>query len=211
MNGKDESRPSAAEVAVLPSLIRKEAETEVAQLQGEALRRAQEVRGAAEVEARLLREAAQQEGERHGRRRGAELLAAADAEARLEALRDREALIAAVLERARERLDEWTTLPQPADVLAALVREGLAVIAERPLVLHVATASGAIFDEVLRGAGFEGVVARIETNLPGGGVVVETPEGRLRFDNSFASRMARSRERLRRVVGDLLFAEESET
>jgi vacuolar-type H+-ATPase subunit E/Vma4 len=113
------------------------------------------------------------------------------------------------MEQARTQLASFTTLPKAADILATFIREALRVLQPGPLRVCLPEGDGALLDAAIRkslGAGRWAL--RFETDaIPGGGVIVETEDGRLRFDNSLDARMRRHRNDLRQLAADALFTE----
>jgi len=78
-----------------------------------------------------------------------------------------------------------------------------------PLHLRVAAPQQAPWQEALRQ--LHEVAARMqveEAPIAGGGVLIETADGRLRLDNSFAARLQRQHDELRRLVAGVLFSKE---
>ncbi len=195
----------------MAKLVREQADAEIVQLVAEGREAAERVRKAAEEEARRVREAAQREGEAGGRRRAAQILALADAESRLVVLRAREEAIDEALGRAQAVLGGPEGIAVAAEHLPDLVREALASIAEGAVIIRMSAA----YQGLLDAADVAGVVdadrraIRVDWSaVEGGGVIVESSDGRLRYDNSFTARMGRLRAMLRREVARELLAEE---
>lgn len=202
------SGPSETDLDRLADLIRRQAAEEAEEIRAQAERRARDIRSAAEAEARGVREVAEQEGMRRGRRRAAEIVALAEVEARLEALRDREALIASVLQRAGEQLDGGDSPAQPEPIFTALVREALDIVADRPATVRLPAGGDALIEPMRRELGGAGVTVELAPPGSGDPLIVASDDGRLRFDNSFAARLRRSHERLRWLAHEALFGEE---
>lgn len=196
----------AHEAARLAALIREQAAAEVEQVASEARQREEHIRRAAEAEARAIRVAAEREGESRGRRRAARLLARAEAGARMEWLRARQGLIDDVIERSQAELAQFATMPSAGARLADLIREALSVLPDGPVRARVPASYEGLLREALReNGGDQRLAVQPESgSVPGGGVVVETENGRLRFDNSFAARIRRERDRFHRVVAACL-------
>jgi vacuolar-type H+-ATPase subunit E/Vma4 len=200
-----------AEAERLAALIAEQAAAEAAQVEAEGRKRAQETRAAAEAEARRIDAAAQAEAQERGRRQASQIVAAARAGGRLEWLRAREALIEEAIEQARTQLADVQATEDTAEVVAGLVGEALAVLPHGALRLRLSPAWTAQADEIVRRIDpARSADLQIEPDaVPGGGVIVETPDAHLRFDNSFDARLCRQRQHIRRLVGALLFSGES--
>jgi V/A-type H+/Na+-transporting ATPase subunit E len=207
----DGSGPGSPEALRLAKMIGEQAAIEAAQSLAEARGRAEGIVAAARAEVEHVAAEARREGEARGRRRAAELVALTDAEARLLRLRAREALIDDAIERARTRLAELAGGPGAAALLQALVAEALAVLPPGRLRLRAAERDRPHLEAALRSLG---AGERAELHLEPAaseGVIVESEDGRLRFDNRFEARLHRERESLRRLVAGLLFAGEDAT
>jgi vacuolar-type H+-ATPase subunit E/Vma4 len=204
----------AQDAGALAALIREQSATEIAQLLADAHARAARVQATASAELESIRAAAAREGEERGRRRAAALLAVAEAQSRLKLLQVREHHIDEALGRAHTQLSTLHGVPNPRQIVASFVREALRALEPGPVRVRLPAAEAALLDEATRrqlGAGrwalhFESAA------LPGGGVIVETEDGRRRFDNSIAARCRRRAPQLRRLAAQLLWpAAESES
>ena len=198
--------------ARLVAFIREQCAAEAETVITQAQERAQRTRTAAAAEAESIRDAARRQGEERGRRRAAEILTLADAESHREWLHAREQLIDAAIEQAWHALARFPEMPDATQVLTRMIAEALAALPPGAVRMHVPEAYAAIFDAAQRaGAIPNGRVVHVEKATLAGGVIVETEDGRVRFDNSFDARGRRRRETLRRLVADTLFSEASTT
>ena len=204
----------AQDAAGLAALIHEQSATEIAQLLADAQARAERVRATATAELEATRAAARREGEERGRRRAAALLAVAEAQSRLRLLEVRETHIDEALRRAHTQLDTLSGVPDPRQIVASFVREALRTLEPGPVRVLLPEVQAALLDDATRrqlGAGrwalhFEPAA------VPGGGVIVETDDGRRRFDNSIQARCRRRAPSLRRLAAELLWpAAESES
>lgn len=195
--------------AALVRLIQEQSASEVAEVLGRAHERAAQIAAAAESEATKISALARQEGEQRGQRAAAEIFAVADAESRRQQLWDREALVNEVLHAVRKRLEGLPDLPDGPVVLQELIREALQVLPHGAVRVRWPAEYQALLDETTRGelAGGRWQIRFEADNIPGGGVVVETVDGRLRFDNTFGARLRRRADHLRRLVVDILLTE----
>jgi len=204
---------AAQDASSLAALIHEQSATEIAQLLVDAQTHAERVRAAATTELEATRAAAQRTGEERGRRRAAALLAVAEAQSRLKLLQVRESHIDEALRRAHTQLSTLSGVPNPRQIVASFVREALQTLAPGAVRVRLPEAQAALLDDATRrqlGAGrwalhFEPTAVR------GGGVIVETDDGRRRFDNSIAARSRRRAPHLRRLAAQTLWpAPESE-
>ncbi len=204
--------PATLEAVTLASLIRDQSAAEVEEMQTEARQRAERILAAADAEAESIRAAAHGEGSARGQRQAARLCAVAEAETRRQRLLDREQLIEDALQRARTQLEGFAQMPMAAGILADLVREGLRAV-PAPAVRARIPAGYERLAEAAAASERPGAMppsVRFEFDaVPGGGVIVESADGRLRFDNSFAARIRRRAAQLRRVAADVLFADDT--
>jgi V/A-type H+-transporting ATPase subunit E len=197
------------DVARLVGLIREQVAAEAADIRRDARMEAERILTAAEREAEGLRAEARRIGESRGRRRAAELLAIAEAEERREWLVAREELIDVVIHSVRERLADAGCFDGNPGVLRQVVREGLVCMPAGRVRVRMPPEYESLLDDGARAelGGGHWLLDLELVPVPGGGVVVETEDGELRFDNSFAARMRRERG-LRRAIAGALFAEE---
>lgn len=208
MTAANDMRPSAPDSARLVAVIREQCAAEVADLIAQAEARAQRVRAEAEAEAQTIRDAARREGEERGRRRAAEIVALAHAASHRTWLAAREQLIDAAIGQAWLELAGFAKLPDATQILAALVHEALGVLPPGPVRVQIPEGYGRILNEVeCQLVVPDGHSVRVEKAAIPDGVIVETEDGRLRVDNSFAARAGRRKDSLRRLVAEVLFAD----
>jgi len=196
--------PEATELA---ALIREQSTAEVAQLAAETAERIARKQAAAQAEAERGLSDARAEGEARGRRRAARRLAMAEAEGRKEWLQARDALIRDAIDRARAQIANFADSRDAVRVLRELIAEALAVLPDGPLRVRAPAEYGPLLEKALGHAASDSRPQLVieSDSVPGGGVIVETADGRLRFDNSFEARLRRQQDQLRHDLGDLLF------
>jgi vacuolar-type H+-ATPase subunit E/Vma4 len=201
--------PAVSDTDRLVQSIREQCAAEVAAVTAQSRERAQRIADAADAEVDRIQQAARRDGEDSGRRQAAKLLAAAEAESRLRWLGDREALVEEAIGCARQRLDDLPNLPGAVQLLAELIRESLQPLPPGAVRIRLPDTSLQLLSAALRAElAAQRWTLRFETDhIPGGGVIAETENGRLRFDNSFAARTRRGIDRLRRAVADELLAQ----
>jgi V/A-type H+/Na+-transporting ATPase subunit E len=198
------------EATQLAALIREQSSAEVAQLDAETAERTRRKQAAAHAEAERVLSDARVEGEARGRRRAARLLAMADAEGRKEWLQARDALIREAIDRARAQIANFADSPDAPRVLRDMVAEALAVLPDGPLRVRAPAEYAPLLEEALHPTASDGRSQLVLESdpVPGGGVIVETADGRLRFDNSFEARLRRQEDQLRHDLGELLFSDD---
>jgi vacuolar-type H+-ATPase subunit E/Vma4 len=193
----------------LQRLIREQATQEAQALRGDAAARVADTRMRAEAQAAAIRDAARRDGEERGRREGARALAVAATESQQMWLRAREDLFETAARRAQLQLEEFRTMPEAGRALGGLIEEAVRALPAGPLRLRAPQAYAQLLDEeaLTRICGDRCTIQFEIEAVPGGGVIVETIDGRLRFDNSFAERLRRKRHEVRRALGQILISE----
>ncbi len=209
MNRIDADGPPAADAEGLLRLLREQSAGEAAQLRAQTEDRARHIRLAAETEAQSFRAAARAEGEERGHRHAAKVLALAEAESHRQLLWAREGVIDQAIAGARARLAAFAAMPEAPERLAQLIGEGLSVLPPGPVRVRVPPAYAPLLDRGARErvAGGEWTVTFAADAAVPDGVLVETEDGRLCFDNTFAARIRRRKQRLRRLVAAALLLE----
>jgi vacuolar-type H+-ATPase subunit E/Vma4 len=193
----------ALQARSLAALIREQAASEADALLLQAREKAARLIADAEAGAQNVLAAARAVGAARGRRQSAKVLAVAEAEGQRQWLWAREELIRRVLESARLRLQ---SIPQidVSGAVAGLLREALEVI-PRTAIRVVAPEAYAGFIEEALGHESRQVQVVLQKDFPHiGGVVVETADGRLCFDNSFEARIRRQLNDLRPLIVRIL-------
>ncbi|HVN85123.1 MAG TPA: V-type ATP synthase subunit E [Candidatus Binatia bacterium] len=195
----------------LVDLIRQQCVGEIAALRTEAAERAERIRASAVAEAETLRGDAQALGETRGRQATAKRLAVAETDSRRAWLWAREQLIDEVLNAARDRLSQFPHVPDARRIVHDLIVEALQVLPSGPVCVRVPAAVSALIDPPLCATlgGDRWQITVISDHAPAHGVVAESADGRLRFDNSFDARLRRGRDHLRRLVLDTLLGGEA--
>jgi vacuolar-type H+-ATPase subunit E/Vma4 len=198
------------EATQLAALIREQSSAEVTQLEAETAERVRRKQAAAKAEVERALSDARAEGEARGRRRAARRLAMADAEGRKEWLQARDALIREAVDRARAQIANLAASPAAVRVLRDLIAEALAVLPDGPLRVRAPVEYTQALTEALEQTADAGRLQPVfeSDSVPGGGVIVETADGRLRFDNSFEARLRRQQEQLRHDLGEQLFPDD---
>jgi vacuolar-type H+-ATPase subunit E/Vma4 len=197
------------EAARFVALIRDRSAVEAREIAAHGEERARRVLADAMAEAETILAAARREGEERGRRRAAELVAAAEAAAHMTVLRAREALIEDVFARVRARLAAYSSTPDAGAVVARLVAQAIGALPDGALRVRLGGEEAGLLDAATRARLANGRTLRFECDaVPGGGVIVETEDGRVAFDNSFTARLRRIGDGARAAVAAALLAEQ---
>lgn len=188
-----------------------EAQAEIEGIRDKAREQAEAIRAhsksAADREKNEILEKARQEA----RRLKEQVVATAELKARASELQHREEILSAVFGTAASLLGDATKQPEYADVVSRLMREGIDQLRSKSVVIRLDAASRAALQKgaLEKIAGDLGLEATFGDPLDGKtGVAVQTPDGRLQFDNTLQSRLERMRAVLRAdvyriLVGDL--------
>jgi vacuolar-type H+-ATPase subunit E/Vma4 len=196
--------PPDLELVQLVHLIREQALREAAAIAADARERAGRIEAAGRAEAEAIRAAAEREGAGRGRRRAARLLALRQAECRMRSLRAREALIDEALAEVRRGLADPSTRSGGVAAMARLVREAVGALPEDARVRISCAPCPPEWAQELRAAAGAACSCLELDGAVEGGAVVETEDGRLRFDNSIPERMRRIAGELRLIATRLL-------
>lgn len=138
-------------------------------------------------------------------------VAAARLEAQALHLKRREQLFERVFTLARERLASITRRPDYGDVARRLVREAVARLDAAELVVRADAQTRLVLDDETLAELGGALNVRLRAGEPltnGVGVIVETADGRRRYDNTFEARLAHLQNSLRPSVYQILTGEE---
>lgn len=194
------------EAESLAALIREQSAAEAGAVVEQAHEHTARMRATGAEQIAHIEGAAREEGRARGRREAAQLLAGAEAECQRRYLQARERLIEQTIARARERLAALASHPNAAAVLDRLIVEAVRALPPGPVrVLMPGSYAGLLGAKQVQRLGGERIQIQTQEEFPpGGGVVLETPDGRLRFDNSFEGRIRRMHDGIRRAAATAL-------
>lgn len=195
------------DINALKGAIMEEAQREARQILDEAEAKASGVIRPVEREVNVQREeiVARAEEQAESYRRHA--ISAARLSAQNLKLQQREKLLNRVFEAASEKLTELPDAEGYSEIVQHLIRQAVARLEVDAAVIHADARTREVLAQgVLDALGRElGAELRfgnlLEKSL---GVIVETPEGRYRYDNTFTSRLERMHEDLRNPVYKIL-------
>jgi len=200
----------------LRQAIAREAERSVQRITGEAQARAEALRAearaqAAEETGRLL-EAAEAKASRMRQ----ETVGVAGLDVQALKVRARESVLDLVFSRAAEVFESPSNLPDYPAIAVDLIEDAIAHLRAPEFVIHAdpktmaalgaADTDGSLLDRIRDRTGCQVVFG--QPLLGGIGVVVESPDGHLRYDNTLQSRLARMRSALRSPVYRILVGEQ---
>ena len=195
---------------MLTEAVLSEAHTEADKIIEEAKAAAEKIRRQAQEEAdneyNALIERARQNAERVRRQE----IASAQLNARTMQLGEREKLLVKVFDAAGQQLSSIQQWSDYGKISSSLLREALTNLHVKSVLIHAdETAQKFFTDPVLKKLADE---LKIELRLgeplkQNTGVVIETPDGRLRYDNTLETRLSRLQNSLRTSVYHLLMGE----
>ncbi|MBN1246010.1 MAG: hypothetical protein JXC32_00035 [Anaerolineae bacterium] len=196
----------------LRQAIAREAERDRQRILGEARARVEAIRAQAQAEAvdeaaRLV-EAAEAKAARLRR----EAVGTAGLDAQALKVRARESVLGLVFDRAADVFETASALPDYAAIVEGLLIDAIAHLGGAALIIHADADAQAILDHDLLEriglqTGCELLVGQLL--LDGTGVVVESSDGHLRYDNTLQTRLTRMRPTLRTPVYRMLVGDGS--
>lgn len=202
--------PVEGNMDMLSRAVLNEARTEADQILSEARAKADAIRQRAQEQAAAERKQilarAAEEADRIRRQAGA----TAQIQARTLQLEQREKLLNDVFEAAQRLLGSVTRWSDYDDIACRLFREALARLEPGSAIVRADAATlralaGPVLDEISKEMGIK---LRTGDQLEQGtGVIVETEDGRRRYDNTLETRLSRMRDTLRSPVYHLLVGE----
>lgn len=197
-------------IEALSRAVLREVHSDAEKILADAREKSEAIRKEAQEQADARRAVILEQATREAQRIQSETISTAQLKARTLQLDQREKLLDEVFEAARQQL---TTIQQASDyekIARLLLHEALAHLkVQQALVRADATTRMFFTDEVLGEISNE-VGAKVKLGPPlerGIGVIAETPDGHRQYDNTFETRLARSRDTLRLPVYHLLMGE----
>lgn len=133
--------------------------------------------------------------------------AAAQLEAQTLKLQRREQLLDSVFSAARQKVPEIPLWPDYGDVVQRLIREAVAQLNVPELVVRADAMTRTGLTEAVLTELSAALQVQLTLGAPlaqGTGVIVETLDGRRRYDNTFETRLARAKDTLRTPIYRLL-------
>jgi vacuolar-type H+-ATPase subunit E/Vma4 len=197
-------------IDTLSRAILSEANAEAEQIKNHARARADAIRQQAEKQAAAERAEILRRAEQEAGRIRSQLMATTQLRARTQELEHREKLLENVFQSTHQQLPTVEQWGDYEEIALNLLREAVLQLRSKQAVVRA--------DKVLLNLLENGVLEKIskELNVPlklgtplekGTGVVVETPDGHINYDNTLETRLARLQNSLRSPVYHILMGE----
>jgi V/A-type H+-transporting ATPase subunit E len=196
---------------VLARAIIAQAQEEAEQIRAAAKAEAEALVAAAEAEAAQRYQAAAEEEKARALKEKSKMLALVDLEARRRVLHAREELIERVFARVTEACTALRQEARYAELLQQLIQEGITALVGEEFLVEVAPEDVPLAERARAALAAKGyrVVVQAHDGI-NGGCVIWSGDRHTLYDNSFASILARHKERLRPLVASWLFGDETD-
>lgn len=197
-------------IDTLSRAILSEANAEAEQIKNDARARADSIRQQAEKQAAAERAEILRRAEQEAERIRSQAMATTQLKARTQQLEHREKMLEKVFQTAQEQLptvEEWGDYEE---IALRLMREAVVQLRSKKATVRANKAvANLLADGVLEKISTElNVPLKMGTSLKKGtGVVVETPDGHINYDNTLETRLARLQNSLRSAVYHILMGE----
>jgi len=198
------------DIHALERAVMQDAREEAEQVLANARAEAESIRAQVEAQAETERDRLLKQAERDGKTTREQVIATAQMEAQTLKLKRRARFLERPFAEARQRLESVSQWPDYDQIARRLVREAVESLgADHAMVRIDPETRRVLTDDVLADLSQElGVYLRSGEPLgQGTGVIVETPDGHRRYDNTLAARLDRMQEALRAPVYDILSGE----
>jgi V/A-type H+-transporting ATPase subunit E len=202
--------PEQNDIQALGNAIMEEARQKVNQILADAQAQADSIHQQAQVQADTEREAILQRAREEAQALHEHTIAAAQLEAQRLKLKRREQVLERTLADARQQLASAPQWPDYEQIAKRLVREAVEHLGTGEVLVRADVGTRKMLDDqVLANLGRElGVRLRAgEALAQSTGVVLETPDGHRRYDNTLETRIARMRDGLRTPAYHILMGE----
>jgi len=202
--------PVGENIEMLSSAILSEARSEADQLLAEAREKVEAIKKQAEAQAAAERAAILENAQKDAERIRRQGIATAQINARTLQLEHREKLLDNVFEATRRQLPTIQQWSEYGEIARRLLREALMHLGAKKAQIKADETtrrllSAKILDEISKEVNVELVFGDKLTHSTG--VIVETEDGRLRYDNTLETRLSRMQNELRTPVYHLLMGE----
>jgi len=222
--------PEYSDIQALERAIKGDAREEAEQILADAQARAEDIRRQAEAQADAEREAILQRARQEAEALRSHAAAAAQLEAQTLKLKRRELLLELVFADVRRQLASAPQWPDYEQIAHRLVREAVERLGAAEVLVRADERTRRVLDDKALAdlgtslppvggteggafppvGGTEGGPVRLHAGEPlarGTGVVLETPDGHRRYDNTLETRLTRMQEGLRTPVYHILMGE----
>jgi vacuolar-type H+-ATPase subunit E/Vma4 len=187
-----------------------QAESETTQLLAEAKDKASEVRKRGRQEAEDEKARILDQAKREADRLRGQAIATTQMKARTMQLESREKILKEVFEAARKNLSSVQQWNDYDDIVKKLIIEAASQLGSKKIKVKADKITGKLIsDKMLKeiAAEFDGKIEMAEPLQKGTGIVAETEDGHLTFDNSLETRLAHLENELRSPVYHVLMGE----
>ena len=203
--------PVDGNMEMLSRAVLSEAQSEAAQILADARAKADAIRLEAQQQAEAQKQETLERAHQDADRLRRQALATAQIEARTRELEHREKLLDRVFTKTRQQLPDIVHWNDYAEIATDLAREAIIQLGAPKVRLHAdEETSKALSKEVLDNIAKELNIQSLEVGDPlkeGKGVIVETLDGRRRYDNTLETRLIRMQDALRASVYHILMGE----
>ncbi len=197
-------------IEALSHAILRDAQEEAGQVQEQARAKADAIRQRAQEQAESERQVILERARQEAERLRSQVVATAQLKARTLQLEYREKLLDKVFEAARQKLPSMKKRSDYGQIAARLLREALTQLNATSAVVRAdETALKSLNVQTLEQFS-NGLNAHISLGQPleeGAGIVVDTSDGRLHYDNTLETRLSRLQSALRASVYQVLMGE----
>ena len=197
-------------IEALSQALLNEAKAEAEQIMADARAKAEAVRKRAQDQADADRKEILERAQQEADRLRSQVVATGQMKARTEELAHREKLLDQAFSNARQQLNSVEQWPDDSEIALRLLKEAVAQLRSKEVKVRVdAYTRQTLTDAVLADLSKE-LNVRLSLGEPlqqGTGVVVETVDGHLQFDNTLDTRLERLMNTLRAPVYRILIGE----
>ena len=197
-------------IQALSRAVMAEARAEAEHNLVEARQKAEAIRSESRAQAAAERSRIMAHADQESARLHSQAIASAQLKARTLLLEQREILLNAVFEQARQQIAGLEKSPEYKDIAVSLLKEALERLgSDSALIRADSTTQGYLTGAALEPVSKETGI-KLELGEPlnqGTGVIVHTPDGHRQFDNTLETRLNRLQDELRNPVHRLLMGE----
>ncbi len=197
-------------IQALSHAVMTEAQGEAEQKLEEARKKADDIRAKSEEQAAADRTRILENANKEADRLRKQTIASAHLKARTLQLEQREEILNRVFDQARKQLTDVQNDGGYKEVAVSLLKEALGRLGSNSAIVQADERTQKIFTpDILNSVSTETGV-KLELGEPlkqGNGVVVQTADGHLRYDNTLETRMGRLQDSLRNPIYQLLMGE----
>jgi vacuolar-type H+-ATPase subunit E/Vma4 len=203
-------KPEEENIELLSRAILKEAQVDAGEIQAEAAEKAEAIRQRAKQQAEAERREILERAAKEAERLRSQVVATAQLKARTSQLEHREKLLDQAFKGALDKLTALQKRPDYDKIAAHLLREALSELNAREAIVR----ADAVTQKVLKDKTLAEVAKEMNSKLSlgetldsGTGLIVDTADGHLHYDNTLETRLRRLQSALRSSVYQVLMGE----